>query len=68
MIGRHLDLPVSSVAPEDAAEHFSWLSGFLGLDAPASHTLTGELLGWRPTHPGLIEDLDKGHYFVAPAA
>ncbi|MDF0371082.1 SDR family oxidoreductase [[Kitasatospora] papulosa] len=68
VIGRHLGVPVSSVAPEDAAGHFSWLGGFLGLDAPASHTLTGELLDWRPVHPGLIEDLDKGHYFAAPAA
>ncbi|MFJ8573628.1 Rossmann-fold NAD(P)-binding domain-containing protein [[Kitasatospora] papulosa] len=61
VIGRHLGVPVSSVAPEDAVGHFSWLGGFLGLDAPASHTLTGELLDWRPVHPGLIEDLDKGH-------
>jgi nucleoside-diphosphate-sugar epimerase len=62
-IGRHLDVPVVSVAPEDAGEHFTWLGGFLGLDAPASSTLTRELLGWEPTQPGLIEDLDQGHYF-----
>jgi nucleoside-diphosphate-sugar epimerase len=63
VIGRHLDLPVVSIAPEDAGEHFSWLGGFLGLDAPASSTLTRELLGWQPTHPGLIADLDEDHYF-----
>ena len=34
---------------EDAAEHFSWLAGFLGVDSPASSTLTRELLGWQPT-------------------
>jgi nucleoside-diphosphate-sugar epimerase len=63
VIGRHLDVPVASVAAEDAGEHFTWLGGFLGLDAPASSALTRELLGWEPTRPGLIEDLDQGHYF-----
>ena len=64
VIGRHLDLPLVSVSPEDAGEHFAWLAGFLGADSPASSTLTRELLGWHPTHPGLIDDLDKGHYFT----
>ncbi|MDQ2810607.1 MAG: SDR family oxidoreductase [Actinomycetota bacterium] len=68
VIGRHLDVPVVSVSPEDAGEHFGWLAGFLGLDSPASSTLTRELLGWHPTHPGLIADLDKGHYFASPSA
>ncbi|MFJ7074016.1 SDR family oxidoreductase [Streptomyces sp. NPDC098781] len=66
-IGRHLDLPVAPIAPEAAAGHFTWLGGFLALDVPASSTWTRELLGWEPTHPGLIEDLDKGHYFRTPA-
>ena len=52
-----------SVAPEDAAEHFGWLGGFLGLDILASSTATRELLGWQPTRPGLIEDLEQGRYF-----
>ncbi len=64
VIGRHLDVPVVSVSPEDAPEHFTWLAGFLGADSPASSTLTRELLGWQPTQPGLIDDLDKGHYFA----
>ncbi|MFE4368127.1 SDR family oxidoreductase [Streptomyces sp. NPDC056835] len=67
VIGRHLDVPVTSVASEAAAEHFAWLSAFLGHDALASNTLTRELLDWRPAHPGLLEDLDKGHYFHTPA-
>ncbi len=67
-IGRQLDLPVVAISPEDAADHFAWLSGFLALDAPASSTLTRELLGWQPTNPGLIEDLEKGHYFQAIAS
>jgi nucleoside-diphosphate-sugar epimerase len=67
VIGRHLGLPVNSVSPENAAEHFGWLTGFLALDSPASSTLTRELLGWQPTHPGLIDDLERGHYFDSPA-
>ena len=63
VIGRHLDVPVASIPAEEAAAQFGFLAGFLGLDSPASSTLTRELLGWHPTHPGLIEDLDKGHYF-----
>lgn len=50
----------------DAAEHFSWLSGFLAHDAAASHALTGELLDWRPTGPTLLDDLGKGYYDEAP--
>ena len=66
VIGRHLGLPLVPVAAEDAAGHFGWLGAFLGLDSPASSTLTRELMGWQPTHPGLLEDLDKGHYFHQP--
>jgi nucleoside-diphosphate-sugar epimerase len=62
-IGRGLDIPVVSVAAADATEHFSWLGRFFGADAPASNALTRQLLGWEPTHPGLIADLDEGHYF-----
>jgi len=68
VIGRHLDLPVASVAPEDAAGHFGFLAGFLGVDGPVSSTVTRKLLGWQPTHPGLIDDLDEAHYFHSPSA
>ncbi|UXY23560.1 SDR family oxidoreductase [Streptomyces cynarae] len=67
VIGRHLDVPRASVAPEGASEHFSWLGAFLRADAPASNTLTRELLDWEPTQPDLLADLDKGHYFHTPA-
>ena len=63
VIGRHLDVPTASIAPEDAAEHFGWLGRFLAIDSVATSTITRELLGWEPTHPGLIEDLELGHYF-----
>jgi nucleoside-diphosphate-sugar epimerase len=58
-IGRHLALPVQSVE----AEHYGWLGSFVSLDTPSSNDLTRELLGWEPTHAGLIEDLDNGHWF-----
>ena len=66
VIGRHLGLPVAAIAPEDAAGHCTWLSGFFGIDSPASSTLTRALLGWQPAQPGLLDDLDKGHYFHRP--
>jgi len=64
VIGRHLDLPVTSIAPDDAAAHFGWLAMAVGLDSPASSTLTRERFGWQPTQPGLLDDLEKGHYFA----
>ncbi len=68
VIGRHLDLPVTSVAPEDAARRFGFLAGFLNVDGPASSAMTRELLGWQATRLGLIDDLDEGHYFHTPSA
>jgi len=65
VIGRHLDLPVVSIAPDQALEHFAPLGAFVGMDSPASSTLTRELMEWEPTRPGLIEDLDEGHYFAS---
>jgi len=62
-IGRGLDVPVVSVPADQAFDHFNWLGAFFGADAPASNTVTRELLGWEPTHPKLIADLDEGHYF-----
>jgi hypothetical protein len=63
VIGRHLDLPVVAISPEDAAGHFAWLAGLLAADSPASSALTRALVGWQPTHAGLIDDLEQGHYF-----
>ncbi len=63
VIGRQLGVPVAAIAPEHAAGHFSWLAAFIGADGPASSLLTRELTGWQPVQPGLIDDLEKGHYF-----
>ena len=65
VIGRHLDLPVVSVAPQDASEHFGFLGVFFSLDIPASNAVTRERFGWTPSEIGLIEDLEQGHYFAA---
>ncbi|MCP2342150.1 SDR family oxidoreductase [Actinomadura rupiterrae] len=62
-IGRHLDLPTR---PEPA-EDFGFLGALLATDQPASSALTHELLGWKPTRPGLLDDLDQGHYFTSKA-
>jgi nucleoside-diphosphate-sugar epimerase len=63
-IGRHLRLPMVAVSAEAAGGHFGWLATYLAADSPASSTLTRDLLGWQPTQPGLLDDLDKGHYFA----
>jgi nucleoside-diphosphate-sugar epimerase len=62
-IGRGLGVPTTSVAPEDALEHFGPHGLFAGIDFPASAAITKELLGWQPSGPTLVEDLDQGHYF-----
>jgi nucleoside-diphosphate-sugar epimerase len=63
VIGSRLNLPVESVEPQDAGEHFGFLGALVGLDNPTSNELTRELLGWEPTHVGLLDDLTHGHYF-----
>jgi len=61
VIARHLNLPVRSLPAE---EFDGMLVRILSTDMPASSSITQELLGWKPTHPGLIEDIEQGHYFV----
>ena len=63
VIGRHLDVGVASISPEEADEQFGVLAHLLALDSPASSAFTRDLLGWQPTHQGLIADLEEGHYF-----
>ncbi len=63
VIGRHLNLPVVSKSSEEAADHFGWMARFVGMDVPASSTLTQQRLGWQPKQPGLLADLERGRYF-----
>jgi nucleoside-diphosphate-sugar epimerase len=59
VIGQRLKLPVVSKSPEEAAEHFGWLAMFAAFDLRASSALTQKWLGWHPTGPGLIADLQQ---------
>src|SRR5580700_2815938 len=73
VISRHLNVPVVSKSPEEAADHFGWISHFVSIDCPASSAQTREQLGWRPTHASLIADIERPAYFeagteAAPAA
>ncbi len=63
VIGRGLGLPVVPIPTEDVSGHFGFLGAFFALDCPASSALTQEMLGWHPVQPGLIADLEQGHYF-----
>jgi nucleoside-diphosphate-sugar epimerase len=63
VIGRRLGVPVVSKSREEAAGHFGFLGHFVSLDCPASSARTQQRLGWRPTGPGLIADLEHGTYF-----
>jgi nucleoside-diphosphate-sugar epimerase len=68
VIGRRLNLPVKSVDPQDAGEHFGFLGSFVALDDWTSNARTQGLLGWAPAHAGLIDDLTHGHYFDSVTA
>ena len=59
VIGRGLKLPVVSLSPGEAPAHFGWLAMFAGFDMPASSAWTQQRLGWHPTGPGLIADLEQ---------
>jgi nucleoside-diphosphate-sugar epimerase len=60
-IGRNLNLPAKSLPAE---EYGGMLVPLLSTDMPASSTITQQLLGWQPTRPGLIEDIEQGHYLI----
>jgi nucleoside-diphosphate-sugar epimerase len=63
VIGKGLNVPVVSLSPEKAQAHFGWLGMFAGFDMPASSEQTRKQLGWNPTGPGLITDLENMRYF-----
>ncbi len=62
-IGRQLNLPVVSKTKEEAAAHFAWFAHFAAMDIRASSAATQEMLDWHPVQPGLIADMEAGHYF-----
>jgi nucleoside-diphosphate-sugar epimerase len=58
-IGRRLKLPVKSISAEEAPAHFGWLAMFAGRSMMVSSEKTRKKLGWNPTGPGLIADLNE---------
>jgi nucleoside-diphosphate-sugar epimerase len=64
-IGRAFSLPVTSIPAEDVQDHFGWIATFFSMDLTATSNATRELLGWTPTGPTLIEDIDAGGYGAA---
>lgn len=64
VIGRKLGVPVVSKSAEEAAAHFGFMSWPLSMNSPASGDKTQKELGWTPTHSKLLEDLEKGTYFM----
>lgn len=62
VIGSRLNIPVASIAAADAVAHFGWVGALLGRDSPSTGAVARELVGWQPTEPGLIDDLETGHY------
>jgi nucleoside-diphosphate-sugar epimerase len=63
VIGRHLRIPVGSITPEEAADYYGWFAGFASMDMPASSEWTRKTLGWEPTGPSLMRDLENEDYF-----
>ena len=61
-IGKQLNLPIKSIAPEAAAEHFGWFAQMASIDCPASSSWTQEKLNWLPTHSTLLNDIENGVY------
>ncbi|MFC7755501.1 Rossmann-fold NAD(P)-binding domain-containing protein [Tsukamurella soli] len=63
-IAGKLGIEARSVPDDEAQKYLGFLAGFAGLDNPTSNDRTRELLGWEPTHPGWIQDVQTGHYFA----
>ena len=61
-ISRRFELPAIAISPDEADARFGFLAQFVGLDMPASSALTRDLLGWEPTGPTLVEDIESGAY------
>ena len=64
-IGRGLKVLAVPKSPEEAATHFGSIGMFVGRDLVGSSVQTQQRLGWRPTGPELITDLDRAYYFAA---
>jgi len=63
-IAGKLGVETKSITDEEAPQYLGFLAGFAGLDNPTSNDKTREVLGWEPTHPGWVQDVETGHYFA----
>jgi nucleoside-diphosphate-sugar epimerase len=63
VISRHLGVPAVSIPRAEAATHFGWIGDIFAVDAQATSALTRKLMGWQPSGPSLLDDLEAGHYF-----
>jgi nucleoside-diphosphate-sugar epimerase len=63
VIARRLGVPLVSLSENEVAGHFGWQAKFAGMDAASSSAHTRSVLGWVPTQPGLLEDIDGPAYF-----
>jgi len=66
-IAGKLGVETKSITDEDAPQYLGFLAAFAGLDNPVLNDKTRRVLGWEPTHPGWVEDVENGRYFVAVA-
>ena len=64
-LGRALNLPVASIPQDMVQDHFGWMSRYISMNGAATSTVTQELLGWTPTGPTLVADIDAGGYSKA---
>jgi nucleoside-diphosphate-sugar epimerase len=62
-IAEGLHVPLKSLTPEEADEHFGWMGRFAGIDNRTSSAITRETLGWQPHEAGLLADMKSGWYF-----
>ena len=67
VVARRAGVPAASLTPDEATAHFGWFAGFAMMDNVASSAWTRAQLGWNPTGPGLLADIDRPAYFEAAA-
>jgi nucleoside-diphosphate-sugar epimerase len=67
VVARQLGVSIKVKSAEEAGDYFGFLAQMIALDIPASSAKTRELLDWHPVEPGLLADLDEGHYFATAA-
>ena len=70
LVGKMLNIPVVSITPEEAVGHFQnpFFAMAFATDSPISSAYTRKLLGWKPTHATLLEDMATGDYFSPQSA